>query len=106
MEGVTAIWAADFAEAQEILEDGKIPVLIDPNCKILEEIQPQVLIDAILAKKNLGTTMDMAETVIITPPTGQDLSYVITITVGIIALIVIAGGIVLIKKKALGKDDK
>ncbi|WP_302770926.1 selenium-dependent molybdenum cofactor biosynthesis protein YqeB [Anaerotignum lactatifermentans] len=68
VEGVTAIWAADFAEAQEILEDGNIPVLIDPNCKILEEIQPQVLIDAILAKKNLGTTMDMAETVIALGP--------------------------------------
>lgn len=51
VEGVTAVWAADFAEAQEILEDGNIPVLIDPDCKILEEIQPQVLIDAILAKR-------------------------------------------------------
>ena len=68
MEGVTAVWAADFAEAQEILEDGNIPVLIDPDCKILEEIQPQVLVDAILAKKNLGTTMDMAETVIALGP--------------------------------------
>lgn len=68
VEGVTAVWAADFAEAQEILEDGKIPVLIDPDCKILEEIQPQVLVDAILAKKNLGTTMDMAETVIALGP--------------------------------------
>ena len=48
----------------------------------------------------------MAETVIITPPTGQDISNVIMITVGIIALIVIAGGIVLIKKKALGNNDK
>ena len=50
------------------MEDGNIPVLIDPDCKILEEIQPQVLIDAILAKKNLGTTMDMAETVIALGP--------------------------------------
>lgn len=48
----------------------------------------------------------MAETVIITPPTGQDISNIIMITVGIIALIVIAGGIVLIKKKALGNNDK
>jgi len=68
VEGVTAVWAANFVEAQEILEDGKIPVLIDPHCKILEEIQPQVLVDAILAKKNLGTTMDMAETVIALGP--------------------------------------
>ena len=68
VEGVTAVWAANFAEAQEMLEDGKIPVLIDPHCKILEEIQPQVLVDAILAKKNLGTTMDMAETVIALGP--------------------------------------
>ena len=89
VEGVTAVLAEDFAEAQEILEDGKIPVLIDPHCKILEEIQPQAgeipllvdangeclrnwkpqaVVDAILAKKNLGTTMDMAETVIALGP--------------------------------------
>ncbi len=70
VEGVTAVWAADFAEAQEILEKWEnVPVLIDPDCKILEEIQPQVLVDAILAKKESGkSTMDMAETVIALGP--------------------------------------
>lgn len=47
---------------------------------------------------------DMAETVIVTPATGENLSYVLPITIGIIALLIIAGGVVIIKKKALGNN--
>ena len=44
---------------------------------------------------------DMAETVIVTPATGENLSYVLPITIGIIALLIVAGGVVIIKKKVL-----
>ena len=47
---------------------------------------------------------DMAETVIITPATGRNLSYVLPITIGIVALVIIGGGIVLIKRKVLKKS--
>lgn len=80
VEGVKAVRADDFAQTQMILEQGNIPVLIDPECAILREIQPQVLIDAILAKRNLGTSMDMADTVIALGPgftAGRDAHLVI-----------------------------
>ena len=41
-----------------------IPVLIDPACMCLEAIRPDVVVDAILAKRNVGTSMDMALIVI------------------------------------------
>ena len=48
---------------------------------------------------------DMAETVIVTPATGQNLSYVLPITIGVIALLIIGGGIIVIKRKALGDKN-
>ena len=74
VEGVTAVWAADFAEAQEILEDGKIPVLIDPDCKILEEIQPQVLVDAL----GHGFTAGVDAHLVIETQRGHNLGRVLT----------------------------
>jgi len=45
----------------------------------------------------------MAETVIVTPSTGDNLAFVLPITVGLLALAILATGVVLIKKKALNK---
>ena len=52
------------------------------------------------------TDEDMAETVIITPPTGTNTAVIVGITVGVIALIALAVGIVVIKKKGLGDGAK
>ena len=59
--------------------------------------------DSTLVIRNAENDQYMAETVIVTPATGDDLNYIVPITIGIIALIIIGGGVVLIKKKALGK---
>lgn len=45
-----------------------IPIMIDPNCKILNKIRPAILVDAILAKKNVGTNINMADCVIALGP--------------------------------------
>ena len=45
-------------------EDKKVALILDPSVKILDEIKFDVVIDAILAKKNLGTRIDMAPLVI------------------------------------------
>jgi xanthine dehydrogenase accessory factor len=37
-----------------------VPLLIDPDCGVLDRVVPAALVDAILAKRNLGTRMDMA----------------------------------------------
>lgn len=64
IEGQTCRLAKDLAEARRILEQGQIALLVDPQAECLSELRPRVVVDAILAKKNLGTTIDMAPLVI------------------------------------------
>ncbi len=64
IEDVKALKAEDMSQCQEILDRGHIPVLVDPHGKCIKELQPLAVVDAILAKKNLGTHMDMAPIVI------------------------------------------
>lgn len=46
------------------LEEGIIPVVVEPYKDVLERLHPTVVVDAILAKKNIGTRMDDASLVI------------------------------------------
>lgn len=64
VEGVEAVRAHDSEEVKGAWEKGQIAVLVDPGWALLEHIHPQVLIDAIIAKKNLGTTLKNAPLVI------------------------------------------
>ena len=64
VEGVRARFAASTAEARSIVVSGDIAVLVDPDGASAAELKPTVLVDAILAKKNLGTTRSMAPYVI------------------------------------------
>jgi hypothetical protein len=50
----------NYQEALAVLEENKIAVIVDPKAEIRKEFHPDLLVDAILAKKNLGTTRDMA----------------------------------------------
>jgi xanthine dehydrogenase accessory factor len=45
-----------------------LPVLVDPEARIVDLLQPEVLIDAILAKRNLGTTIKQAPCVVALGP--------------------------------------
>lgn len=63
VEGVTARLAA-LEEVPELLEEGTIPVLIDPEGSCIASLAPDAVVDAILAKRNLGTTIDMAPVVV------------------------------------------
>ena len=64
VEQVTARFAQTADEAEQILQAGEIPVLADPDCLCLKSVKPDVLVDAILAKRNLGTTINDAPIVI------------------------------------------
>jgi len=44
---------------------------------------------------------NMAETVIVTPATGENLNYIMPILIGTMALIILGAGVVIIKKKAI-----
>ena len=64
VEGVVARRAETASEALQMLQTGIIPVLADPDCRCRTELRPDVVVDAILAKRNLGTTMADAPIVI------------------------------------------
>ncbi len=64
VEDVEARLAADPAEALALLDRGFLPVLVDPELRCREALQPDALVDAILAKRNLGTSITDAPVVI------------------------------------------
>ncbi len=64
VEGMTAEYVTCSSHASKTWAAGNIPVLVDPNAATLSRLQPEVLIDAIIAKRNLGTEMSMAPLVI------------------------------------------
>lgn len=64
VEDVTARRADTAEEAREILERGEIPVLVDAACVCRASLRPTVLVDAILAKRNLGTNITDAPVVV------------------------------------------
>ena len=66
IEGMEAV-LIDSAEAFDASSE-KIQVLIDPEGESIKKIRPRVLVDAVMAKKNLGTTKDMAPLVIAIGP--------------------------------------
>jgi len=64
VEEIKAKKAENAADALEIVKAGDIAVLADPECKCQDELKPDILVDAILAKKNLGTKITDAPVVI------------------------------------------
>ena len=68
VEDVTARLAASPAGAMSILERGEIAVLADPEARCVRELRPDILVDAILAKRNLGTSITDAPVVIAAGP--------------------------------------
>ncbi len=65
VEGVRAKFIPGSSLIESVWEGGMIPLLIDPDGQRMKAyLKPDVLIDAIMAKKNLGTKMDDARLVI------------------------------------------
>ena len=64
VEGILSCRVSDMKEAEEAEKAGKIPVFADPEAEIRALWQPEVVVDGILAKKNLGTRMTDAPLVI------------------------------------------
>ncbi len=68
-EGVRAAW-----------DEGVLPVIVDPEATIIRALKPDVVVDAILAKRNLGTRITDAPLVIGLGPgftAGEDVHAVI-----------------------------
>ena len=67
-------------EMERIWKKDGVPVLVDPAGLSIAALRPAVVVDAMLAKKNLGTTKEMAPLVIALGPgftAGEDVDVVI-----------------------------
>ena len=68
VEGISARRAEDAGAARRALERGEVPVLCDPAAAILGELPFDGVVDAILAKRNLGTAITDAPVVLALGP--------------------------------------
>ena len=79
VEGVTAerIASANRASVNHVLEEGRVPLLVDPEGSSIPLLKPDIVVDAI---KNLGTAKEMAPLVIGVGPgftAGEDVDLVV-----------------------------
>lgn len=80
VEGLHAVRIASLEEAEAVWAANAVPVLVDPSGKSIAVAKPAVVVDAILAKRNLGTSRAMAPLTIALGPgfvAGQDVDVVI-----------------------------
>lgn len=80
VENVTARCVGDLKEAESAWERGEVPVIADPALEQALQAKPDILVDAAIAKRNLGTRREMAPLVIALGPgftAGEDTDVVI-----------------------------
>jgi xanthine dehydrogenase accessory factor len=68
IEGIRARRAADGIEALKIITESDIAVIADPEARCLTVLKPFALVDAILAKRNTGTSINDAPVVVALGP--------------------------------------
>ena len=80
VEGITSERIEDYTEVEATWQQNHLPVIVDPEAEIIDELEPQVVVDATMAKRNLGTQIDDAPLVIALGPgfsAGDDVDAVI-----------------------------
>jgi len=85
IEGIRALHVYSISEIENAWSNRKVPVIIDAEGKYIKELNPKIVVDAIIAKKNMGTTKDMAGITIALGPgfsAGYDVDIVIETTRG------------------------
>ncbi len=80
IEGVECVLCHSEEEALDSIRKGLVALLVDREGSVIDHLKPTVLVDAILAKKNLGTNVNMAPFVVALGPgfeCGKDAAVVI-----------------------------
>lgn len=80
VEGVTAVKTKTVLDIPRAWDRGMVAVIVDPDWQTLKKIRPDVVVDAILAKKNIGTKKEDARLVIGLGPgfvAGEDVHWVL-----------------------------
>jgi len=68
VEGIRGSLAKNIDDIKDIIKNGEVAVIVDENAEIVKELKPDVVVDAIIAKKNLGTNINDAPIVIALGP--------------------------------------
>lgn len=68
VDNVVCRLAESDRQAKSIMDSHEVALMIDPEGKSIPSLRPAVVVDAIIAKKNLGTTIDMAPLVMALGP--------------------------------------
>lgn len=68
VEGLKAILAKDVEEVKNIIKNGDMAVIVDPEAKCVKELKPEAIVDAIIAKYNIGTSINDAPVVVALGP--------------------------------------
>lgn len=55
VEGVQAELVSTIDSIHDLWKKGKIAVMVDPEWKIVHTLKPDIVVDAIMAKRNMGT---------------------------------------------------
>lgn len=80
VEDMTCYLAQSLEQAHQLLLEGKLTVLVDPAGESIPQLKPLAVVDAILAKKNLGTNRGMAPVTVALGPgftAGEDVDAVV-----------------------------
>ncbi len=80
VEEIEAVLIPSWEEVEKIIKLNKVPVLVDPEGSCIKKLSPTILIDAVLAKRNLGTRINQAPLIIGLGPgftAGEDVDVVI-----------------------------
>ena len=80
VEEITCVKIHDISQAELIWKRHQVPLLVDPAGDAIRNLKPDIVVDAIIAKRNLGTTMDMAPLVVGVGPgftAGRDVHVVV-----------------------------
>ena len=80
VEDMTCYLVESVEQAEQFIHEGKLCVLVDPMGESIARLKPLAVIDAILAKKNLGTNRNMAPITLALGPgftAGEDVDAVI-----------------------------
>ena len=64
VEGITGKLCENISMIDTVIESGFIPVIVDPSGEIMKEYKPDIIVDAIIAKTNIGTKITDADIVI------------------------------------------
>lgn len=60
VEGMRAVRVASLQDMEVVWNHGDVPLMVDPQAQCIRRLKPDMVVDAIIAKKNLGMRMDMA----------------------------------------------